>query len=63
MGRQLRVETRGTGLGQMQIRVEYNIPVDANAACRYDVTLEHRMMSFSPIVDSEYAPLPTYVQI
>nr|AVP12645.1 complement C3-like protein 2 [Littorina littorea] len=47
VGRQLHIETRGTGLGQMQVRVEYNVPVQANAMCRYDVTITRRTMSYN----------------
>lgn len=55
MGRQLKVETHGTGLGQMQIQVEYNIPVEANAECKYNVTIQRHIASFTPVVTSEYA--------
>ncbi|XP_076436556.1 complement C3-like [Babylonia areolata] len=47
VGRQLRVETRGTGLGQMQVRVEYNVPVEANADCQYNVTITRRPVSYN----------------
>ncbi|KAK7453355.1 hypothetical protein BaRGS_00039646, partial [Batillaria attramentaria] len=53
MGRQLHVETRGTGLGQMQVKVEYNVPVEANANCRYNVTVTRHSASYSPLSDSE----------
>jgi hypothetical protein len=46
VGRQLQVETRGTGLGQMQVRVEYNVPVKANADCSYDVTITARPVTY-----------------
>lgn len=46
ISRQLHVETRGTGLGQMQVRVEYNVPVETNADCRYNVTITRRTVSF-----------------
>ncbi|KAL8562826.1 hypothetical protein ACOMHN_004518 [Nucella lapillus] len=49
VGRQLRVDTRGTGLGQMQVRVEYNVPVEANADCSYNVTITRRAVAFSPL--------------
>lgn len=53
VGRQLHVETRGTGLGQMQVRVEYNVPVEANALCRYNLTVTRRSMSYHRLRDSE----------
>ena len=47
VGRRLHIVTRGTGLGQMQVRVEYNVPVETNADCRYNVTITRRTMSHS----------------
>lgn len=49
VGRLLRVETRGTGLGQMQVRVEYNVPVEANADCLYNVSITRQFVSFVPL--------------
>nr|UIO57921.1 complement protein C3-2 [Biomphalaria glabrata] len=36
----LEVLTEGQGLGQMQINVEYNIPVDKNEDCSFNISVE-----------------------
>lgn len=40
VGHKLEVLTKGQGLGQMHVNVEYNIPVDKNANCDFNVTVE-----------------------
>ncbi|KAH9514550.1 hypothetical protein Btru_025634 [Bulinus truncatus] len=40
VGQTLKVFTEGHGLGQMQVNVEYNIPIEKNVNCHYNVTLE-----------------------
>ena len=40
MGQKLEVLTKGQGLGQMHVNVEYNVPVDKNANCLFNVTVE-----------------------
>ncbi|RUS83263.1 hypothetical protein EGW08_008986 [Elysia chlorotica] len=40
VGQKLEVLTKGQGLGQMHVNVEYNIPVDKNANCKFKVTAE-----------------------
>ncbi|CAL1534288.1 unnamed protein product [Lymnaea stagnalis] len=40
VGHILEVTTEGQGLGQMQIIVAYNIPIDKNANCSYKVTVD-----------------------
>ncbi|GFS17483.1 complement component 3-2 [Elysia marginata] len=40
VGHKLEVLTKGQGLGQMHVNVEYNVPVDRNANCAFNVTVE-----------------------
>ncbi|KAK3773644.1 hypothetical protein RRG08_047524 [Elysia crispata] len=39
VGHKLKVSTKGKGLGQMQVNVEYNVPVDRNANCHFNLTV------------------------
>lgn len=51
VGRQLHVETTGTGLGLMQVRVAYNVPVAANADCKYNVTITRHSVSYDSLAN------------
>ena len=40
VGHKLEVLTKGKGLGQMHVNVEYNVPVDRNANCHFNLSVE-----------------------
>ncbi|KAK3720942.1 hypothetical protein RRG08_047508 [Elysia crispata] len=40
VGHKLEVLTQGKGLGQMHVNVEYNVPVDRNANCHFNISVE-----------------------
>ncbi|XP_005093011.2 complement C3 [Aplysia californica] len=40
VGQTLQVSTKGKGLGQMQVNLEYNIPLDKNENCAFNITIE-----------------------
>jgi len=42
VGNVLEVSTKGQGLGQMQVNVEYNVPIDKNEHCKFNITIEKK---------------------
>ncbi|PVD21598.1 hypothetical protein C0Q70_17396 [Pomacea canaliculata] len=52
VGKTLQVTTRGTGLGQMQVHLEYNVPVEANAECLYNLTVTRHPARIYPTSDT-----------
>ncbi|KAH9514551.1 hypothetical protein Btru_025637, partial [Bulinus truncatus] len=52
VGEILEVLTEGQGLGQMQINVEYNIPVDKNQHCTFNASVEVQIAKVPPDSDN-----------
>ncbi|KAI8750774.1 BgC3-1.p1, partial [Biomphalaria glabrata] len=48
VGQVLEVFTEGQGLGQMHVNVEYNIPIEKNLQCHYNVTVEIKPIQYMP---------------
>lgn len=47
VGKVLEVLTEGQGLGQMQVNVEYNIPLEKNKNCMFNATVEVKLTQIS----------------
>ncbi|GFN82626.1 complement component 3 [Plakobranchus ocellatus] len=57
VGKKLEVLTKGQGLGQMHVDVEYNIPIDKNANCLFNVSVEVKPTEVRWMEDMKSNPL------
>ncbi|BFZ05536.1 hypothetical protein BsWGS_08575 [Bradybaena similaris] len=57
VGQVIDVNIKGQGLGQMQVNVEYNIPVDKNENCQFKVTVDVRKTEVRWSDDTDSSPL------
>ncbi|BFZ20107.1 hypothetical protein BsWGS_23146 [Bradybaena similaris] len=60
VGQVLDVNTKGQGLGQMQVNVEYNIPVDKNQKCPFTIIMK---VTKTNDVEGDNNPLCTQCKI
>ncbi|GFN82617.1 complement component 3-2 [Plakobranchus ocellatus] len=63
VGQKLEVLTKGQGLGQMHVDVEYNVPIDKNANCPFNISVETKHTKI-PILQYTYSdPLCSYCNL
>ena len=50
--KQVEVLTKGRGLGQMHLNLEYNVPIVENESCLFNVTVESKETKVRLTADS-----------